>query len=119
MIFQWTPGSRELTIFEKLSIFNVFGSLGYNSEIEYHSKWAKKSFKDVNFQEVLLVTVVSILLNITYMSEILGLLKSNAQKMKLSIKDFVNKCDQIRRKLRIWSYLLKKSLMKNFIFCVV
>ena len=29
------------------------------------------------------------------------------------------KCDQIRRNLRIWSHLLKKSLMKNFIFCAV
>ena len=41
------------------------------------------------------------------------------QKMKFSIKDFSSKCNQIRRKLRIWSYLLKKSLMENFIFCVV
>ena len=32
-----------------------------------------------------------------------------AQNMKFSIKDFF-------RKLRIWSHLLKKSLMKNFIF---
>ena len=32
-----------------------------------------------------------------------------AQKMKFSIKDFFSKCDQIRRFLRIWSYLLKKS----------
>ena len=39
-----------------------------------------------------------------------------AQKMKFSIKDFFSKCDQIHRKLRIWSYLLKKSLMENFIF---
>ena len=39
--------------------------------------------------------------------------------MKFSIKDFLNKCDQIRRKLRIWSNLLKKSLMENFIFCAV
>ena len=31
--------------------------------------------------------------------------------------DFFSKCDQIRRKLRIWSHLLKKSLMKNFFFC--
>ena len=38
------------------------------------------------------------------------------QKMKFSIKDFLSKCDQIRSFLRIWSYLLKKSLMKNFIF---
>ena len=42
-----------------------------------------------------------------------------AQKMKFSIKDFFSKCDQIRSKLRIWSHLLKKSLMENFIFCAV
>ena len=41
------------------------------------------------------------------------------QKMQLSIKDSFIKCDQIRRKLRIWSHLLKKSLMENFIFCAV
>ena len=39
--------------------------------------------------------------------------------MKFSIKDFFNKCDQILRKLRIWSDLLKKSLMENFTFCAV
>ena len=39
--------------------------------------------------------------------------------MKFSIKDFSSKCDQIRGKLRIWSHLLKKSLMENFIFCAV
>ena len=40
-------------------------------------------------------------------------------KMKHSSKDFFRKCDQIWRKLRIWSYLLKKSLMTSFIFCAV
>ena len=46
--------------------------------------------------------------------------KSNtAQKVKFSIMDFFSKRDQIRRKLRIWSHLLKKSLMKNFFFCSV
>ena len=38
------------------------------------------------------------------------------KKMKFSIKDFFNKCDQLRRKLRIWSHLLMKFLMENFIF---
>ena len=42
-----------------------------------------------------------------------------AQKMQFSIKDLFSKCDQIRRKLRVWSHLLKKSLMENFIFCAV
>ena len=44
---------------------------------------------------------------------------NTAQKIKFSIKDFFSKCDQIRSFLRIWSYLLKKSLMKDFIFCAV
>ena len=38
------------------------------------------------------------------------------KKFKFSIKDFFSKCDQIRKILRIWSHLLKKSLMENFIF---
>ena len=42
-----------------------------------------------------------------------------AQKMKFSIKDFFSKCDQIRRKLSIWSHLLRKSLIENLIFCAV
>ena len=33
-----------------------------------------------------------------------------AQKMKVSIKDFFGKCDQIRRRLRIWSHLLKHGI---------
>ena len=44
---------------------------------------------------------------------------TTAQKTKFSIKDFFSKCDKIRWKLRIWSHLLKKSLMENFIFCAV
>ena len=60
--------------------------------------------------------------------------------MKFSIKAFFNKCDQIRKMFRhnqtirrlladgvwvcltsllIWSHLLKKSLMENFIFCAL
>ena len=42
-----------------------------------------------------------------------------AQDMKFSIKDFFSKYGQIRRELQIWSHLLKKSLMENFIFCAV
>ena len=33
--------------------------------------------------------------------------------------DFFSKCDQIPRNLRIWSHLLKKSVMENYIFCAV
>ena len=46
-------------------------------------------------------------------------LLDNAQKMKFTIKVFFSECDQIIKKLRIWSHLLKKFLMENFIFCTV
>ena len=41
-------------------------------------------------------------------------LKHHCTKNKFSIKDFFSKCDQIRKKLRIWSHLLKQSLMENY-----
>ena len=41
------------------------------------------------------------------------------KKIKFSIEDFFSKCDQIRSFLRIWLYLLKNSLIENFIFCAV
>ena len=42
-----------------------------------------------------------------------------AQRLKFSMKDLFSKCDQICRKLGIWSHLRKKSLIENFIFCAV
>ena len=46
-------------------------------------------------------------------------ISATTQKMRFSIKDVFSKCDQIRWKLQIWSHLQKKSLMENFIFCVM
>ena len=43
----------------------------------------------------------------------------SAQKMKFFIKYIFSECDQIYGKLQVWSRLLKKSSMENFIFCVV
>ena len=39
--------------------------------------------------------------------------------MKFPIQDLSSKCDQILKKLWIWSHLLKTFLMKKFIFCAV
>ena len=41
------------------------------------------------------------------------------QKTQFAIKHFFSKCDQIQSFLRIWSHLLTKSFMENFIFCTV
>ena len=42
-----------------------------------------------------------------------------SQKIKFPIIDFFSKCDQIFSFLLIWSHLLKKFLMENFMFCEV
>ena len=45
--------------------------------------------------------------------------RTHCTKIKVSIKDFFSKYDQIRRKLRIWSHLAQKPLMENLILCAV
>ena len=55
----------------------------------------------------------------TYIGIWLSIGICSAHKMKFSIKDFFSKSDQIRRRLRTWSHLMKKLLMENFIFCAV
>ena len=49
----------------------------------------------------------------------LSIISIAAQKMNSFVKDFFGKCDHFRSKLRIWSHLLKKPLMENFIFFVI
>ena len=44
-------------------------------------------------------------------------MRNTTQKMKFSMKDFFSKSDQIHSFLQIWSHLLKKPSMENFIFC--
>ena len=46
-------------------------------------------------------------------------MKDEVLHKKFFIKDFFSKYCHIRRKLQIWSHLLEKSLMENFIICVV
>ena len=41
---------------------------------------------------------------------------NTTQKMKFSMKDLFSKCDQIRSFLWIWSHLLQKFFMENFLF---
>ena len=74
----------------------------------------KKNFK-VTYQILSGILINAILNHLTLIY--LALVNVTAQKINFSIKGFFSKCDQIRRKL--WSHLLKKSLIKNFIFCAV
>ena len=47
------------------------------------------------------------------------LVANTAHKNEVFLNDFFSEYDQVSRKLRIWSHLLKKSLLENFIICAV
>ena len=53
-------------------------------------------------------------LHVSAQLSIVTMTRYTAHKMKFSITDLFNKCDQIRR-----SHLQKKSVIENFIFCAV
>ena len=80
----------------------------------------RRSWDIVDYEHIkhINVTVLSSNLSIEVFLVLL-ILTLTAQKMKFSVKVFFSKCDKIRRKLRTWSHLLKKSLMENFIFWAV
>ena len=69
------------------------------------------------FENVLNDATINYTQTFQILAEISG--TCTAQKMTFSIKDFFSKCDQIRNFLRIWSHLMVKSLMENFIFYAV
>ena len=63
--------------------------------------------------------VVRVVKNVSFKREIIWLQLEKYDwhttlRMTFSIKHFFSKCDQNCSLQRIWSYLLKKSLMKNF-----
>ena len=100
--------------------------------------WRRSGVLIVNFEHISHLVLVFLLLtlnrykqSVTWFAEglwifvVLGLILSLpitpniAQKMKFSFKNYLGKCDQIHSFLQIWSHLLKKSLIRNFIFCAV
>ena len=54
--------------------------------------------------------------NYERLEQLLDLTNEISQIMAFLIKDLFSRCDQIRRKLRIWSHLLKKYFMKIIFF---
>ena len=101
------------------------------SKSEYHDKVLESKFKLLKLAGCMLFDEVEKIFNDSFtevlkysyvkLYEIYQFLGPRfkfytAQKMKFSIRYFFSKCDQIRSFLRIWSHLLKKSLMENFFF---
>ena len=87
--------------------------------VELHNTGAKRTNIFIsNFNSGYLPIQIQITVH-RFWSSKLWVTNFAAPKMKFSTKHFFSKCEQIRRKLQIWSHLLKKSLVKNFIFCAV
>ena len=79
---------------------------------------------------LIMITWISLLSDILISVSMKALLSNNIveclvgtcllhKKWSFPLRIFFSKCDQIRRKVRIFSHLLKKSLMENLIFCAV
>ena len=89
-------------------------------EFLWQSKWYLRKnwlFLNIEYTETLELHMTDLSACHGDISSCLWIKQSNW--MKFSIKDFFSKCDQIHSFLRIWSHLLKKPLMENFIFCAV
>ena len=71
--------------------------------------------KTMNLIIIIIVILIKTILG-WFHNKIVSYTPNSAQKMKFSIKDFFSKCAQIRRKLRIWSHLLKISKWKTSFF---
>ena len=71
------------------------------------------------YPENFLLSLNTFCANVPFPLELLILrfqrVQTHCTKIKFSMKDFFSKCDPIRWKLQIWSHLLKKYFMENFI----
>ena len=94
-------------------------SLNLSLSLRVQSEWGKRQTRNTpNTDTFHAAHMFQVLSRWVSRSEFQILIKKindlTAQKKKFFIKEFFSKCDQIRRKLQIWSHVLKKSLMKNF-----
>ena len=114
----WVGFSRPLKLisFQKQSLEVFFKK---RCSYKFHKIHRKTPMSESLFTEHLWKTasIISIEVLTNHQSKLFRIFYYciTAQKMKFSIKDLFSKCDRIRSLLRIWSHLLKKSLMKNFL----
>ena len=103
-----------------LDTFHTFGVLEYLNFCKFSENLTLAQDSQVSFNQINLMTLLSQKSIKKFYCLIATPQKIfTAQKMKISFKDFFIKCYQIHSFLRIWSHLLKESLMQNFIFCAV
>ena len=83
--------------------------LAISTQTCYHSR-SSDTFID-NSKQILLRSTVCV-------ADLENIFTAHKKKT-FPIKNLFSKCDQICSFLRIWSYLLKKSLIENFFFCAM
>ena len=93
------------------SLFNKFAGLKALLSVNI-AKFLRTPF----FTKYLTVAAFETCLRLKH---VIGLQWWLRQKMKFSFKEFFDKCHQKPSFQRIWSHLMKKSLMENFIFPAV
>ena len=128
--------------YAKIRLIQSFADVLWNIEVSLSNKYLLKRCKDVwkgwrlslkakyrggrpklfyelaglrNFIKFTVLYSLRLQVYVNYSSK--KPIKHTVQKRKFSVKDFFSNFDQIHSFLRIWWYLLTKSLMDNFIFC--
>ena len=90
-----------------------------------HVHW--RELRKNSMIKIIIFFTISVDLSMKYIQEIQMkidvprpfLSESTAQKMKFYIKDFFSKCDQICRKLQIWSHYQRNLYWKSSLFVVL
>ena len=121
-------GFQSFTIFAKGSVLDVYRALNSPLTLYCHRRCFGVFLKENLHGRVLQYCCLQSGISLSHFSQVPVVFRNIKwdywpetlhKKMKFSIKDFFSKCNQIRSFPWIWSHLLKKSLMKNFIFCAV
>ena len=89
--------------------------LSYNKGLESYDTWNSEPWAGILSQTQKPWSLLNIELKI-FCVILTNWCIEHYKKMKFFIKDFFNKCDQIRRKLQVLLHLLKKSLMETSVF---
>ena len=113
----YSVGCLTILMFEIFCCFKFLNFVVVNSIISKNLKILKisdnKRYKDAKPRQAKIWKMITSLRFIKFLP------RNKCTKNEVFQYGIFGKCDQIRKKLRIWPHLLNNSLMENFIFCAV
>ena len=116
-IIKHFPGNVLKT--DKPKRLNMTTEVLFDSQIDFYLPYKRATLQELNDFFYPNQYVTQIYLNVANFFRKKLYIRSLHKKWSFPLKNFFSKCDQIHSFLWIWSQLLKKSLMENFIFCAV